>query len=99
MPPQGWFLTGLTDAEASFSCTVRKSAGHRLGWRVEVVFQIGLHKKDLELLKLIQAFFGGIGGITHWNDMCAFKVSSPKQILNQIIPHFYNPWPWAVQEP
>lgn len=59
---------------------VRKSAGHRLGWRVEVVFQIGLHKKDLELLKLLQAFFGGIGVITHWNDMCAFKVSSPKQI-------------------
>lgn len=56
---------------------------------MEVVFQIALHKKDLELLKLIQAFFGGIGVIsTSPNDMCAFKVTSIKQILNQIIPHF-----------
>ena len=58
---------------------------------MEVVFQIALHKKDLELLKLIQAFFGGIGVIsTSPNDMCAFKVTSIKQILNQIIPHFDN---------
>ena len=56
---------------------------------MEVVFQIQIHKKDLELLKLIQAFFGGIGVIsTSPNDMCAFKVTSIKQILNQIIPHF-----------
>ena len=84
-----FFITGLTDAEGSFVCIVRKSAGHRLGWRVEVIFQIGLHKKDLELLKLIQAYFDGIGIIvTYSNDMCAFRVSSPKQILNKIIPHF-----------
>jgi len=79
----------LTDAEGSFVCIERKSAGHKLGWRVEVIFQIGLHKKDLELLKLIQAYFDRIGIIvTNSNDMCAFRVSSPKQILNKIIPHF-----------
>jgi len=56
---------------------------------VEIIFQIGLHKKDLELLKLIQAYFDGIGIIvTNSNDMCTFRVSSPKQILNKIIPHF-----------
>lgn len=84
-----FFITGLTDAEGSFVCIVRKSVGHKLGWRVEVIFQIGLHKKDLELLKLIQAYFDGIGIIvTNSNNMCAFRVSSPKQILNKIIPHF-----------
>jgi hypothetical protein len=43
------FITGLTDAEGFFVCIVRKSAGHRLGWRVEGRYapQIGLHKKDL----------------------------------------------------
>lgn len=52
---------------------------------MEIVFP--LHNKDLELLKLIQAFFGGIGVIsTSLNGMCAFKVTSLKQILNQIIP-------------
>lgn len=84
-----FFITGLTDAEGSFSCIITKSAGHRLGWRVEIVFQIGLHKKDLELLSLVQDFFGGIGKIYRYsNGMCAFKVSSLKQILDKIIPHF-----------
>ena len=53
-----FFITGLTDAEGSFVCVIRKSTGHRLRRRAEVVFekQIALHKKDLELLKQIQAF-------------------------------------------
>jgi len=84
-----FFITGLTDAEGSFVCIIRKSIGHKLGWRREVVFQIGLHQKDLDLLNLIQAFFGGVGTITtNSNGMCAFRVTSPKQILNKIIPHF-----------
>lgn len=84
-----FFITGLTDADGCFVCIVKKSAGHRLKWRVEIVFQIALHKKDLELLKQIQGFFGGIGTIsTNPGGMCAFRVSSPKQILNKIIPHF-----------
>ena len=83
-----WFITGLTDAEGSFSALVKENPKYRLGWRVDLVFQIGLHKKDLELLKLIKKFFGDIGTITTYSDMCAFRVSSPKQILEQILPHF-----------
>lgn len=84
-----FFITGLTDAEGSFACIIRKSTGHRLRWRAEVVFQIALHKKDLELLKQIQAFFGGIGTIANSsNDLCAFRVTTPKQISDKIIPHF-----------
>ena len=83
----------MTDAEGCFICIIKKSANHRLGWRVEVVFQLALHKKDLKLLNEVQAFFGGIGIIsTYSNDMCAFRVSSPTQILDKIMPHFnkYN---------
>jgi hypothetical protein len=49
-----------------------------------------LHKKDLDLLKSIKAYFGGVGIISEnkLKDMCAFRVSSPKQILEQILPHF-----------
>lgn len=60
---------------------------------MEVVFQIGLHTKDLELLKFIQAFFGGIGVISSSpKNMSTFKVTSLKQILDKILPHFdkYN---------
>lgn len=85
-----FFITGLTDAEGSFVCIIRKSTGHRLRWRAEVVFQIALHKKNLELLKQIQAFFGGIGIIANSSHMCAFRITSPKQISDKIIPHFYK---------
>ena len=40
-----FFITGLTDAEGSLVCIIRKSTGHRLRWRAVVVFQIALHKK------------------------------------------------------
>jgi LAGLIDADG endonuclease. len=49
-----------------------------------------LHKKDLDLLKSIKAYFGGVGIISEnkSKNMCAFRVSSPKQILEQILPYF-----------
>lgn len=94
-----WFITGITDAEGSFVCIIRKSLGHRLNWRVEVVFQIGLHKKDLDLLKSIKAYFDDIGIISENNkdNMCAFRVTSPKQIFEHIIPHFDN-YPLITQK-
>jgi hypothetical protein len=44
----------------------------------------------LKLLQLIKAYFGNVGVISESKseDMCAFRVSSPKQILEHILPHF-----------
>ena len=83
-----FFITGIIDGEGTFTAIVKKSAGHRLGWRVDLVFQIGLHEKDLELLKSIQAYFGGVGVITkpHRN-MCAFRVTSPEEISQKVLAH------------
>lgn len=44
----------------------------------------------MELLKLLQTYFGGIGNIRkHGKDGCAFVVSSLEQITKIIIPHFF----------
>jgi hypothetical protein len=84
-----WFVSGFADAEASFVAIVRKNANSRLGWRVETVFRIGLHKRDLSLLKQIQSYFGGIGSIVkQGDDLYAYRVSSLKDILSHILPHF-----------
>jgi len=84
-----FFITGLTDAEGTFVTIVRKNINSRHGWRVDVVFQIGMHIRDLELLKLVQTYFGGIGSIVKpTQDMCTFRVSSPEQIFQKILPHF-----------
>jgi hypothetical protein len=53
------------------------------------LFQIGIHKKDKELLKKIQEVgFKGIGSITYNKDTAFFKVQSIKDILTVVIPHF-----------
>lgn len=58
--------------------------------RVEIIFQIGLHKKDLKLLRQIQSYFNGVGVIAQskTSTMCAFRITSLKQIFNVVLPHF-----------
>jgi len=84
-----WFISGFTDAEGCFLVITRKAPKNNLGWQLEASFTINLHKKDVELLKLIQAYFGGVGRIgKERNGCCDFSVSSLNQILTRIVPHF-----------
>jgi len=53
---------------------------------VQPVFQIGLHKKDLDLLKKIQAFLG-VGEIYHKEKSCNYVVQNLRS-LNVIVNHF-----------
>lgn len=54
------------------------------------MFQIALHKKDLALLEAIKAYFGDTGSIfnSHKDDMCSFRVTSPKEISEFVLSHF-----------
>lgn len=87
-----FFITGFTDAEGSFMCIFRKRTRvyNNVGWRIEVVFQIGLHKKDEELLKLIQRYLG-VGDVAKSGDAAmVYIVRSLNDIRQKIIPHFEN---------
>lgn len=86
-----WFITGFTDAEGSFVIKLTKSNSYKVGWKVEFVFSIGLHEKDLLLLKAIQSYFGGIGSIITQEKGASiqFRVSS-KEELAIIFDHFNN---------
>lgn len=65
-----------------------KTKEARSGFRIRPIYQIELHKKDIELLKAIQNFFGGIGYITDATKNCmAFRVRSLDDI-KVIITHF-----------
>jgi hypothetical protein len=55
--------SGLIDGEGSFSIIVDKNKTRKLGWRVQLKFQLGLHTKDLNLLYALQQYLGGIGSI------------------------------------
>lgn len=50
-------------------------------------FSISLHLRYLSLLQEIQAYFGGVGRISVGTN-CAYFVSSTKDLITVIIPHF-----------
>ena len=51
-------------------------------------FQIELNHKDEELLKLIQAYFEGVGAIHKSKNFVVYQVRSLEKIYKVIIPHF-----------
>jgi hypothetical protein len=51
-----YWISGFVDGEGSFSIKITKSPMHRLGWNVETVFKITLHKKDQNILDYIKRY-------------------------------------------
>lgn len=84
------FISGFSDAESCFVVTVLNNTRYKIGWNVQVRFQIKLHEKDRALLLLIQNYFNNIGYISKTNDRCMveFRVSDITSLNNIIIPHF-----------
>lgn len=70
------FITGFIDGEASFIVMIKKQPAYKIGWKVEVKFTMGLHKKDKALLELIQSSLGAVGNITERKDSVMLIVSS-----------------------
>ena len=52
-----WFVTGFTDGEGCFSITIFKDNQKNIGWRVQLIFEIGLNEKDKALLEQIKNKF------------------------------------------
>lgn len=86
-----WFITGFAEGGGSFIVNVLKSDKNKTGWRVQVEFKIGLHKKDLSLLEEIKKFFG-VGAIYYQaEDSVQFKVHSIKELL--VITYHFDKYP------
>jgi len=91
------FVTGFVDAEGCFGVTISRDPVNKTGWRVKPAFDIGLHKKDLALLKLIQNYFNKIGIISvQSKDLVRFRVFSQKDFM-AIIDHF-DQYPLLTQK-
>jgi hypothetical protein len=77
------------DGEACFLVNIYKSNKHEAGWGARATFQVGLHKKDLPILKSIKDYFG-VGNISIKANGCAvFYVQAIKD-LDVILNHFNN---------
>ena len=55
------YVTGFCDGEACFHLAIGENSRYKLGYYVNPGFSIALHKKDEELLLLLQEFFDGVG--------------------------------------
>jgi hypothetical protein len=83
------YVTGFTDGEGCFFVGVNLNPRYKTGYRVKIIFQIGVHEKDLALLEQIKLFFG-VGEISRLGEeSIQFRVSSLND-LNIIINHFDN---------
>lgn len=65
---------------------LRKDSNYNTGWQVTLIFQVGIHKKDLHVLKALQSFFNGAGIIRDMgNDTVIIMVRSLKEITESPI--------------
>lgn len=93
-----WFMTGFTDAVRRPGCFLLQVRNRNNSWYVEARFDISLHKKELALMKQIQDYFGGAGGINvHGEDSYQYTISSIKEINERVLPHFDN-YPLITQK-
>jgi LAGLIDADG endonuclease len=92
-----YWVTGFTDAEGTFTIVIDKVQKRKLGWRIQSKFQICLHVRDLPLLLKIKHFFRGIGSVSVSGDLAFYSVSSVKDLVNIIVPHFLN-YPLLTQK-
>ena len=53
-----WFVTGFTDAECCLGLYIYKNKNYKTGWSINLVFQISLHEKDINLLEQFKLYFG-----------------------------------------
>lgn len=82
-----WFITGFVEGEGCFTLGFLKSDRYKMGYQIQAIFKITLHKKDYDLLCQIKDYFG-VGKITkHGDTTLQYTVRSLKD-LNIIMSHF-----------
>lgn len=82
-----WVLSGLIDGEGSFTIIIDRNKTRKLGWRVQSKFKIGLHLKDLHLIRQIQQYLDSIGSIhlDHTRNRVIYSIDSNKDFKKLII--------------
>ena len=82
----GWYISGFTDGEGSFNVSLRKGNGHRLGWQVQMTFNVA--QRDITNLDLMKRHLG-CGRLQYRRDgVHYFVVGDHRSIIDRVIPFF-----------
>nr|QBM31520.1 hypothetical protein [Arthrobotrys musiformis]QBM31596.1 hypothetical protein [Arthrobotrys musiformis] len=87
IPDPNW-LAGFTSGEGCVLAKIKRSQTHRLGFLVELKFQISQHNRDKQLILSLVKYLNC--GITykHSENAIVFNVSKISDITQKIIPFF-----------
>ena len=81
------YISGLVDGEGSFGIYLTKSKETKVGYLVQTIFQLSLHKIDYALLEKLKHYFMDVGSIYKDGDSYKYSVRSLKGLVI-IIKHF-----------
>lgn len=87
-----WWIVGVVDGEGNFSVEIARNATMRLGYQVNLSFNITQHERNRIILDKCSDYFGGkVGGVRTNNKstgVMMWRVRDRKQIRDIIIPFF-----------
>lgn len=86
-----YFITGLVEAEGSFSINKHKDNRAKYKVNIGLSFRITMLSNEIELLNMVKVFFGcGHLSLEDKRGAITFAVRDINSINNSIIPHFNN---------
>jgi len=86
-----YFVTGLVEAEGSFSITKHKDKRAKYDINLGLAFRITMLNNEVELLNMVKDYFGcGYISIDDKLGSLTFNVRDINSITKIIIPHFYK---------
>ncbi len=86
---QPWYVTGLVEGEGTFAVTFNKRRKLKVGIETRPSFSVTLHRRDLPLLKGLQAFFRcGAIRYSRTDRTYKYEVRAVGDLVRKVLPHF-----------
>ena len=86
-----YFITGLTEAEGSFSIVKHKDKRAKYNTNISLSFRITMLSNEAELLNMVKSFFGcGYIAAEDKRGAITFAIRDIDSINNIVVPHFCN---------
>ena len=90
------WITGFIDGEGCFIISVTEKQDRKIGWQVQLSISIGLHEKDIDLLKNLKLSLG-VGRIRQNRPSSVELVVKNFQEIEKLI-NFFEKYPLITQK-
>ena len=77
--PDPWWISGFTSGDGSLNLKIGNNSTTSLGWRVQLRFSIGLHIRELELIKGIASYFNLLYPIDNSGNLSSLVENTDKR--------------------